>query len=139
MQFKTNKAGAQLNPNGSPCSPYNHPERCEVALCVFNAVRDAGAPVVVQLAAGDAAYCYKSHLGIELAMANSGGTPEQSAAASLAFSEEQCRLAALLPPPLVRRFDPLPVAWEWWHMAMSFNYGNYIELDNFVKNTKSLY
>ncbi len=120
MQFETNKAGLPFDPNRQgPCSPYNHAERCEVAVCVFHSVRAAGAPLAVQLAAGDAAYCYKYPLEIELAMADSGGTREQSAAAILTLNKEQCRLAALYSPTLSRIFDPLPVAFQWWEEGRS--------------------
>jgi hypothetical protein len=104
MQINTNKATAPVNPNGaSPCCPFNHEKRSEVAICVFHAVRDADASVAVQLVAGDAAYCGRSHREIEFSIANAGGKPEQSAAATLALGST--------------KFNAIPVACEWWPLG----------------------
>lgn len=104
MQINSKKTLAPVNPNGaSPCQPYNHQKRSEVALFVCNAIHGAGASVAVQLAAGDAAYCGKSHREIEVYIAKAGGTPEQGAAATLALGPT--------------KFTVIPVAEQWWPLG----------------------
>ena len=122
MQFDTKKERAPVNPNGrGPCPPFNDGKRSEVAVCVFNAVRAAGASVAVQLVAGDLAYCGKRQQEIEFVVINTGGTQSQAAAAAAAVGST--------------KFEVLPVAWKWWELGRSHGEN---QLDNYVKNRNNI-